>query len=173
MKRSRTVSLVVMGLTPLFISACDSTQKSREEFTSVDACTQAGVPAASCQAAYDRAETESLTDAPHFNTMQDCAAQYEDVTCDENTDGNDNSFWMPHMNGFLIARVIHQGLTTYFPAGPVFRKRDLSDYSPRFGGIYASNGGGSWGKVPSDEIAGEGDTVSRGGFGGDEAHFHS
>jgi len=74
------------------------------------------------------------------------------------------------MNGFLIARVIRDGVTSYFPAGPIFRKRDLSDYSPRFGGIYANSGSGGWGKVSSDEVAGEGDTISRGGFGGDEGH---
>jgi uncharacterized protein YgiB involved in biofilm formation len=169
MKRSRKVSLVVMGLTPLFISACDDTQKSRQEFTSVDACAQAGVPASSCQAAHDKA-LESSVDAPHFNTLQDCAAQYEDSTCDENIDANGNSFWIPGMNGFLIARVIRDGVTSYFPAGPIFRKRDLSDYSPRFGGIYANSGSGGWGKVSSDEVAGEGDTISRGGFGGDEGH---
>jgi uncharacterized protein YgiB involved in biofilm formation len=170
MKRSRKVSLVVMGLTPLFISACDDTQKSRQEFTSIDACAQAGVPASSCQAAHDKALAESSVDAPHFNTLQDCAAQYEDSTCDENIDANGNSFWIPGMNGFLIARVIRDGVTSYFPAGPIFRKRDLSDYSPRFGGIYANSGSGGWGKVSSDEVAGEGDTISRGGFGGDEGH---
>jgi uncharacterized protein YgiB involved in biofilm formation len=173
MKRSRTASLVVMGLTPLFISACDETHKSQQEFASVDACTQAGVPESSCQAAYNQALVEVSRYAPHYSSEAQCDANYEQNTCLEDTDGNGNEYWSPSMNAFLIARVVRDHQTTYYPAGPVFRKPDLSDYSPRYGTLYSSGGGGGgstggWRSVSSEEVAGEGDTVSRGGFGGGE-----
>ena len=68
------------------------------------------------------------------------------------------------MNGFLIGRVIHGGQTAYYPAGPVFRKRDDTDYSPHYGHVY-TGGAGGWRSTPSGEAAGEGDTIGRGGFG--------
>jgi uncharacterized protein YgiB involved in biofilm formation len=172
MKRSRTASLVVMGLTPLFISACDETKKSQQEFVSVDACTQAGVPTDSCQLAYDRALAEATKSAPHYANETLCDADYEQNTCLENDDGNGNDYWSPVMNAFLIARVIRHGVTTFYPAGPVFRKHDMSDYSPRYGSVYVGGAGG-WHSVSSGEVAGEGDTVSRGGFGGEGDGGHS
>jgi uncharacterized protein YgiB involved in biofilm formation len=181
MKRSRTASLVVMGLTPLFISACDETKKSQQEFVSVDACTQAGVPAASCQSAYNQALLEVSRSAPHYSTETQCDANYEQNTCVEDSDWNGGDYWSPVMNAFLIARVVSHGQTMYYPAGPVFRRRDLSDYSPRYGTVYSGGGSGGgfgrssggWYSVPSAEVAGEGDTASRGGFGGGEGEGHS
>jgi uncharacterized protein YgiB involved in biofilm formation len=172
MKRSRTASLVVMGLSPLFISACDDTHKSQQAFTSVDACTRAGVPADTCQSAYDRALQQASGDAPHYANESDCWAGYEQNTCVESLDPHGNTYWAPGMTAFLIARVLRNGGTSYYPAGPVFRKRDLSDYSPRYGGVYAGGGSG-WRSVSSGEVAGEGDTVSRGGFGGEGEGGHS
>jgi uncharacterized protein YgiB involved in biofilm formation len=175
MKRSKTASLMVMGLTPLFISACDDTNKSQQEFVSVDACTGTGVPAASCQNAYNQALAESYRWAPHYSNEAQCAADYEQNTCVEDTDPKGNVYWNPVMNAFLIARVVRDGQTLYYPAGPIFRKRDLSDYSPRYGTFGGGSGGGGghvssggWYSVPSEEVAGEGDTASRGGFGGGE-----
>ncbi|GLQ96182.1 hypothetical protein GCM10007863_06000 [Dyella mobilis] len=163
---------MVMGLTPLFISACDDTQKSQQEFVSVDACTQAGVPVASCQEAYNRAVQEAPGDEMHYANESDCWATYEQNTCVESQDARGNSYWSAGMAAFLIARVVHGGVTSYYPAGPVFRKRDLSDYSPHYGSVYAGGGSG-WRTVSSGEVAGEGDTVSRGGFGGDGEGGHS
>jgi uncharacterized protein YgiB involved in biofilm formation len=181
MKRSKTASLVVMGLSPLFISACDDTHKSQQEFVSVDACSQAGVPLSNCQAAYDQALAESSRYAQHYGSEAQCDANYEQNTCVEGADGSGTAYWSPVMNAFLIARVIRSGQTAYYPAGPIFRKRDLSDYSPRYGTVYSggSSGGGStggsggWHGVSSEEVAGEGDTASRGGFGGDGEGGHS
>lgn len=157
-----------MGLTPLFISACDDTKKGQQQFTSIDACTQAGVPLSSCQDAYYKALQEAAKSAPHYGNHDQCAADYETNTCDESTDASGNTYWSPLMNAFLIARVLRAGQTTYYPAGPVFRKHDLSDYSPQYGRVYAGGGSGGWRSVPSGEAAGEGDTISRGGFGGGE-----
>jgi uncharacterized protein YgiB involved in biofilm formation len=182
MKRSRTASLVVMGLTPLFISACDDTSKSQQEFTSVGDCTHANVPTATCETAYNEALVQASRFAPHYRNEALCDAQYEQNTCIEGADNSDNVYWSPIMAGFLIARVIRDGRNAYYPAGPVFRRQDLSDYSPQYGTLYSgssssgssfgfhstSSGSGGWHSVPSSEVAGEGDTVSRGGFGGGE-----
>jgi uncharacterized protein YgiB involved in biofilm formation len=173
MKRSRTASLVVMGLSPLFISACDDTHKSQQEFVSIDACTQAGVPSFSCEEAYDRASAEAVQFASHFNSEVLCDENYDPSTCVETQDTNGNHFWFPAMSAFLIARVMHGQQVSYFPAGPVYRKPDHSDYSPRYGSVYAGGGSGGWRAVSSEEAAGEGDTVSRGGFGGSDEGGHS
>jgi uncharacterized protein YgiB involved in biofilm formation len=167
MKRSRTASLVVMGLTPLFVSACGDTHKSQQEFASVDACTHAGVPADSCEEAFDGAYAQVMQFPPHYNSAALCDDHYEQSSCIETQDGSGTHYWFPTMRGFLIARVVQGSRVSYFPAGPVYRKRDNTDYSPRYGTVY-SGVGGSWRSVPSDELAGEGDTVSHGFFGGDD-----
>jgi uncharacterized protein YgiB involved in biofilm formation len=176
MKRSRTVSLLVMGLTPLFIGGCDGTKKSQQEFTSLDACEQAGVPMSVCQGAYSKAQADASRLSPHYSSEAACGGDYEQITCDEIDNENGSAYWRPDMYAFLVARVIRDGQTSYYPAGPIFRKKDLSDYSPQYGNVYSgggsggsySGGSGSWRSVSSDEVAGEGDTVSRGGFGGGE-----
>lgn len=164
MKRSRKVSLVVMGLAPLFITACDNAQKSQQSFTMLGNCTEAGVPEASCEAAFTQAAAEAPKVAPHYATREQCAQDYSEDACQENMATGGGPVWSPAMNGFLIGRVIHGGNTTYYPAGPIFRKRDDTDYSPHYGHIYAGGAGG-WRSTSSSEAVGEGDTIGRGGFG--------
>lgn len=164
MKRSRTVSLAVMGLTPLLLTACDDTQKSQQVFTTLDNCSAAGVPQADCEAAYSKAMAEAPNLAPHYATQASCAQDYSLDACQQNATVPGGPVWSPAMNGFLIGRVVHDGRTSYFPAGPVFRKRDDTNYSPRYGHVY-SGGTGGWHSSSSSEAVGEGDTVGRGGFG--------
>lgn len=181
MKRSRTASLVVMGLTPLLISACDDTSKSQQEFASVDACTKAGVPAATCDSSHNEALVLTSQFAPHYSSESLCDTDFEQDSCVEGADGNHNVYWSPVMTAFLVGRVVRGSDTSYYPAGPIFHRHDRSDYSPRYGSVYSGggsggglggggSGGGSggWHAVSSEESAGEGDTVSRGGFGGGE-----
>ncbi|GGA44838.1 DUF1190 domain-containing protein [Dyella nitratireducens] len=174
MKRSRTVSLVVMGLTPLVITACDNGQKSQQTFTSLSSCTAAGVPEASCEAAYVEAVADATDEGPRYATREQCAQDYSLDTCRESAAALGTA-WAPVMSGFLIGRIIRSSQTTYYPAGPVFRKRDNTDYSPHYGHIYSGGGSGGgytgsaggWRSTPSSEAVGEGDTTGRGGFGGE------
>lgn len=166
MKRSRTASLVVMGLTPLFLSACDDTQKSQQVFTTLDNCAEGGVPASVCQQAYNQASTEAPSVAPSFPNQEQCAQQYDDDTCAQVDNWNGTTTWHPAMYGFLVGRVVHDHVTSFYPAGPVFHKRDDSYYSTHYGRIY-STGPGGWHPISSGETAGEGDTIGRGGFGGE------
>lgn len=164
MKRSRTVSLAVMGLAPLLLSACDDAQKSQQTFTTLGNCTEAGVPEASCEAAYQQAAMQAPGMAPRYATREQCEQDYSADTCQQNIAALGGAIWSPQMNGFLIGRVIRAGVASYYAAGPVFRKRDDTDYSPRYGHVYVGGAGG-WRSAPSSEAVGEGDTVGRGGFG--------
>ena len=58
MKRSTTAKLVLMGLAPLFLAACDdpAPEASSQTFTTVDSCVASGVPKATCQTAHDEAQ---------------------------------------------------------------------------------------------------------------------
>jgi uncharacterized protein YgiB involved in biofilm formation len=167
MKRSRTASLVVMGLTPLFLTACDDTQKSQQVFATLDNCGGAGVPEAVCKQAYDQASAQAASIAPSFPNQEQCAQQYDADSC-EQTDGADgNTTWHPAMYGFLIGRVVQNGTPRFYPAGPVFHKRDDSYYSTHYGRVYATGTEDGWHSVSSSEAVGEGDTIGRGGFGGE------
>jgi uncharacterized protein YgiB involved in biofilm formation len=170
MKRSGTASLVVMGLTPLFLTACNNTHKGQQVFTTVENCGEAGVPAATCQQAYDEATAQAAHAAPSFPTQDQCAQQYDADSCEQTDDTDANSTWHPAMYGFLVGRVVQNGSTRYYPAGPVFHKRDDSYYSARYGRVYATGTDDGWHSVSSSEVVGEGDTVSRGGFGSEGHH---
>jgi uncharacterized protein YgiB involved in biofilm formation len=167
MKRSRTASLVVMGLSPLLLTACDDTQKSQQVFTTLENCGESSVPAAVCQQAYYQATAQAPKAAPSFASQDACAQQYDTDSCKEIDDTNGIASWHPAMYGFMIGRVIENGTTRYFPAGPVFHKRDDSYYSSHYGRVYATGTSDGWHSVSSSEAVGEGDTVGRGGFGGE------
>src|SRR5215469_2611532 len=154
MKRSRTASLVVMGLTPLFLGACDDTQKSQQMFTTLDNCAEGGVPASVCQQAYSEASAQAPRMAPGFASRELCAQQYDNDTCESVDNYDGTSTWHPAMHGFLIGRVVRNQVTSFYPAGPIFHKRDDSYYATTYGHVY-SEGAGGWRSTSSSEAVGE------------------
>lgn len=171
MKRSRTASLVVMGLSPLVLTGCGHTQKSQQVFTTLENCGEAGVPASVCTQAHDEASTQASTVAPSFPDQDQCAQQYDADSCAETDVADGTAAWHPAMYGFLIGRVVQSGTTHFYPAGPVFHKRDDSYYSAHYGRVYATGTQDGWHAVSSSEVVGEGDTIGRGGFGSSSHGF--
>lgn len=176
MKRSTTASLVLMGLAPLLLTACDDGGPSttQQSFTTVDQCVQAGVPKDTCDKAHKEAVANAQKASPHFGTLDQCIAQFGTGMCQQSS-GDHGSFWMPMLGGFLIGRMLDNNTNNsgYVPAGPIYRSAGGGYYSPPSNGVYggsyrssssgwsssasASRGGGSAG---SRAI-----TSSRGGFG--------
>ena len=173
MKRSTTASLVLMGLAPLLLTACDDTPApTQQSFATVDSCVAAGVSHDTCQAAHDQAVANAEKDSPHFGTLEQCIAQFGAGMCQQSS-GDHGSFWMPMLGGFLIARLFDSSNnTSYVPVGPIYRSAGGGYYSPPsngvYGGSYRSSSSG-WGSVASgDGSSGSGSraiTASRGGFG--------
>ncbi|MBD8898475.1 DUF1190 domain-containing protein [Rhodanobacter sp. DHG33] len=173
MKRSTTASLVLMGLAPLLLTACDDPPApTQQSFATVDNCVAAGVPRDTCQTAHDQAIANAEKDSPHFGTLEQCIAQFGAGMCQQ-SGGDHGSFWMPMLGGFMIARLFDSSNnTSYVPVGPIYRSASGGYYSPPsngvYGGSYRSSASG-WGSTASgDGSSGSGSraiTASRGGFG--------
>lgn len=177
MKRSTCASLVLMGLAPLLLTACDdgSPATSRQSFTTVDQCVQAGVPKDTCQTAQTQALANASKESPHFGTREQCVAQYGADMCRQ---GSDGSFWMPALSGFLIGRMMdnNRNQAVYMPAGPVYRQASGAYTSPSsgvYGGSYRSSSTG-WSSTASEgghssSAGSRAITSGRGGFGSSHA----
>ncbi|WP_266170918.1 DUF1190 domain-containing protein [Dyella subtropica] len=178
MKRSTTAKLLLMGLSPLMLTACgDSAPEAsvkQQNFTTVADCTKAGVPQDECQRDFDRAQANADASAPHFKTREDCIRDYGADMCQERHSEREGSFWGPLMTGFMVSQLLHSGSPSYQYAGPLYRQRDGRDYSPYSwsssygGGSSRSSGSGSTtgGAEPAGSRA---ITASRGGFGSSSA----
>lgn len=149
MKRTRTIRLVLMGISPLILSACDSSvqggrpQPGEERlYPNAQACIASGdFSTADCNAAFAAALEEHQKSAPSFASREECAQQYGDGSCtevtssstDSQTQGGHSSF-MPFMAGMLMGRAFNNGY-----ARPAYVDRGKQTVSSG-GGNYWSGG---------------------------------
>src|SRR5947207_2306834 len=103
MKRSRQAALVLMGASPLLLSACGEDAPQEAAFTSVEHCVSGGGTQESCVAAFDAAQAQHAKSAPHYSTHEACVAEFGADQCTQRTDSSGGSFWMPLMTGFFIS----------------------------------------------------------------------
>ncbi|MDL2316590.1 DUF1190 domain-containing protein [Desulfovibrio sp. OttesenSCG-928-A18] len=127
MKRSKSLSLLLMGSMVLGTGGCGSenTSEGMYTFTSLDECVSSGI--------FDEAECRefargALAETPRFNSLADCEAQFGQGACqgagsDKNAnrpgDGSGSggtevrphsgSYWMPMMMGFMAGRFMGGG----------------------------------------------------------------
>lgn len=105
MKRSISASLALMGAAPLFLVACGSDSQVKEDiaYDSEATCVADGNRAADCALAFNKA----VEDAPKFATEEDCKTSFDG--CQKVTDNNGNSWFMPMMMGYMLARTMGGG----------------------------------------------------------------
>lgn len=158
MKRSRTARLVLMGLSPLALTACEGGQEALI-YQTVGECTAGGVLSESeCQAAFDKSQAQAQVDSPKYRNRPDCIADFGEAQC--GTTPHSQGYFMPFMTGFLIARAFDGG---GYSGQPLYRPRT---------GEWTTNGGytvgRNTGKVIVDPAATKPQraiTQSRAGFG--------
>ena len=156
MKRSRSARLLLMGVTPLALTACGEPPQEAMLYPDVAACISAGVQTREqCESAEQAALAEAERNAPRYQNRADCIADFGADQCRSTSNG----FFMPFMTGFLIARAL-DGSTRLQPL-----------YRPR-GGEYSTSGGYSVGRQPGRVIVDDAATKpqraitqSRSGFG--------
>lgn len=180
MKRSRALSLSLLGTAPLALTACRSEEPMY--FRTLPECLSDGrVSNGQCQSAYSRALQTHLSSAPRFPTTAACEASYGPGGC-EIAPGGAN--WSPRMSGFVVGmyerRWFHS--PTLYTGGvwdqrPLYRTRDdwssgswsTGDGRSWGGSHWSGSSGSSWSKS-GDGGSSEGkistSTLSRGGFGG-------
>ena len=158
MKRSKAVTLALMGAATLGMPGCD---RGAESYPSVDACIAAGEHSETeCRDGFAAAKQEHERTARHFTSWEDCFAAYGADGCEERPVATGGSYFMPLMVGYMFGRTLGYH--------PLYRDRDRRDgYLSSTGiGFSGYSGGGGWFSRGFSSFAEKVGTVARGGFGG-------
>lgn len=158
MKRSMTVSLVLLGSAAMGLSGC---KPKAESYPSVEACEAAGQHTdQECREGFAAAQREHEASARHFQSRDECIAAYGPNGCEERHAESGGSFFMPMMLGYMLGRGMG-----YHPLYQDPNRRDglMSSGGTGFSGY--TSGGGFGSRSGASSSGSETSTVSRGGFG--------
>ncbi|PJK04776.1 hypothetical protein CO612_05610 [Lysobacteraceae bacterium NML71-0210] len=171
MKRSRTMALVLMGTSPLWLSACSSDEPRVEEglYTSVEACVQQTGDRESCQSALAEAEKSHQQNAPRYATREACVEAHGEGQC-QATSERSGSMFMPILAGYMMGRMMNGNKVAGLQSSPAFRNKSGGWERPARAderGVYRAGNIGRAASAPIQVQPNQAPTVSRGGFGGD------
>lgn len=121
MKRTRTTRLLLMGLSPLVLAACNNSSpyssnadKASVEtlFPSAQSCIDSGAhPVEDCHAAFATALAEHQANAPRYDSAQACAEQHGEGACTTEQTSSGQSSFLPFMAGMLMGRAFNTGFS--------------------------------------------------------------
>lgn len=187
MKRSRSLTLLLMGSLSLGVAGCssESAEEGMYTFSSVQECASSGL--------FDEAQckemaAQAVAQNPHFSSREECEARFGADACVDagprpgtQVQEGSGSFWMPMLAGFMAGRFLGGGGLMQ-GVQPLYRNPAAT---PQQGPSYRTAGGevirpGAGGKVanPSPKLTQSmqhtakpavrrsGTAVSRGGFSG-------
>jgi uncharacterized protein YgiB involved in biofilm formation len=169
-RRPPLLALGTIAAGGLVLTACGD-QAEEKLFSSVDECVKWGVEQSVCQGEYQSALSQHLRDAPRFDGMAACEAEYGAGRCmtQPRTDGSGaGNFFIPFMTGYLVSSAVSNlsssGYGTYVNSGSY--RRSIPVFTNRSGMLYRSDPP-QIGEAPRPRPANVNTrTVSRSGFGG-------
>lgn len=167
MKRSKTAALVMMGASPLLLTACNNETTREGLFTSVEACVAQTNDSYNCRQAFEQASQQAETSSPRYASREECVAAHGAEQCEQRSDGSGHSFFMPFMTGFLMSQMLRGGQPAGLAGAPAYRDRAGNWRRPAAaagGGVYRG-GIGSTAMAPVSARPNAAPTVTRGGFG--------
>lgn len=178
MKRSTSITLLLMGSATLAMVACDDSKPTQAGvYSSIEECTANGThTAAECRDQFDKAKQEHIKSGPKFSSREDCEAEFGRDRCERPSNASNNngggSFFMPLMMGYMVGKMMNGGGSAF--SQPLYRPNS----APSGGGGYSP---GTWRTSNNTEVArqtgatsvssnafrssGQTTTLSRGGFG--------
>ncbi len=113
-KRSRTVSLCIVGAAAFALSGCREEQVDAQAFPDVQSCKQASqadglFSAAECDEAFAEAQTLHVESAPRYESRAVCEEQHGDGACgseEQVTNVGSSGIFMPLLAGYLIGNMM-------------------------------------------------------------------
>jgi uncharacterized protein YgiB involved in biofilm formation len=177
------LTLGTIAASTLLLSGCGDSTPAEAMFTSVDQCVSTGMDRQVCQTAYQDAMKAHLANAPRFNGMAACEAEYGAGQCaaqpassTANNGGGGNVF-MPFLAGYMLSSAINnigdynnyrrreEANGSSYGSAPIYRNRSGQTVTTTLG-----TGGGTTTIAPSRQsvkpVNVNTRTVSRQGFGG-------
>lgn len=170
-RRPPLLALGTIAAGGLALTACGDSGEDKL-FSSVDECARAGVERSICDSEYQTALSQHLINAPRFDGMAACEAEYGAGRCtaQPRTDGSGiGSFFIPFMTGYLVSSAV-SNLTNYGSYGSYVGsgsyRRPTPVFTNKAGMLYRSDPA-AIGEAPRPRPANVNTrTVSRSGFGG-------
>ena len=119
MKRTRTTKLLLMGLSPFVLAACNNSSQFSSSsanvetlFPNAESCIASGQhPAEDCSAAFATAVAEHQANAPRYDSEQVCIEQHGEGACTEQKTSSGNSMFLPLMAGMMMGRAFNTGFS--------------------------------------------------------------
>lgn len=172
MKRSRTMALVVMGSSPLWLAACTSKTPQLEEglYTSVENCIAQTGDRDSCQRAFEQAKTAHEQSSPRYTSREACEEAHGEGQCEARREQASGSAFMPILAGYMMGRMLSGGSVTGLQSSPAFRNGSGGWERPAQPGERALYRPGTVNRsqaAPIQMQPNQKPTLRRGGFGGD------
>lgn len=123
-----------------------------------------------CRTAYRQAAENASDSAPKYQSLEDCRAEFGPENCVAHTGPQGQSWFMPAMAGFMLARALDND--RYYRSAPLFTS--YNRYSPAYG-KWTTADGRTYGRLGTRTVRVNDDafkpkpavtrTISRGGFG--------
>lgn len=111
--RSRPIlALGTIAASALVMTGCGKDTTPDLIFTSLDQCVASGMDKQVCQLGYDDAVHSNLTEAPQFNSLTACEAEFGDRKCVERAGlpatgyGGHSGIFSPLLGGFMLSSAI-------------------------------------------------------------------
>ncbi|MFB9066975.1 DUF1190 domain-containing protein [Pseudofulvimonas gallinarii] len=168
MKRSSHIALVLMGTSPLLLTACSRESADEGLYTSAQACIEQTNDSYSCNQAFEQAQREYAQAAPQYATREECVAAHGADQCQVVRQQQGSSIFMPMMAGYIMGRMLSGNRVSGLAGTPAFRDRAGGFQRPVAGanGVYRAGSLGRPAMAPVQMAANQKPTASRGGFGG-------
>jgi len=173
MKKSKTISLVLLGGTSLALAGCDDGPPSDAKFfSSLNECT-AHYSEAQCKDAVQQAEQQHVAQAPKFAQKEECEGQFGPGNCEtremRTEGGGMGSFFMPMMMGYMMGNMMGNMFR-----GPVYRDRAGTAFTnaPNGKSYNVGSFAGGSGRAATFN-RGAITQVARGGFGSSAAAYNT
>lgn len=179
MKRSRTIELALMGTVPFLAAGCAQPPPPQSAllYQNLQQCVREGkISPEVCAQAYADAIQNQYREAPHFDSLAQCEAQFGYEQCHPVTTASGDHWFMPALAGFLVGRALSPHYHYYGWGGYDWHGYARPGGYGGFSGqpIYGARGDrGEWQTAQGERFgagtrgpgASVGETLSRGGFG--------
>ena len=128
MKRSKSIGLVMMGVSAIALTACEEQQVDAMVYDSVQQCVADNeMTREQCQTDYQAAQTAHVQAAPKYTSVEACQVDFGPENCEEapQRSSSGGSIFMPLMMGYMMGSMLG-GRRSGVAAQPLYRSADDS-----------------------------------------------
>ncbi|KKC34088.1 DUF1190 domain-containing protein [Devosia psychrophila] len=139
--RSPLLALGTIAASSLALAGCAGEAPAEVMFTTAEQCIQAGMDQQVCQTGYQDAVQAHLTNAPRFDGLAACEAEYGEGQCTaapaQADGGGGTGFFMPFLAGYMMSSALNN-MGAY---NNYRRDRELNGYANGASPIYRNRSG--------------------------------